>query len=469
MKILLITPPQSGEERYNSLAGSGTYLPPLGLAYLAAILEEDRHQVQILDGSVLPLAPEDIKKELRSFNPELVGLSVITPTAYRAFELCAVIKQMNPATVTVLGGPHPSALPRETLQHADVDIVVVGEGENTIRELARLLEQGSDVSSCAGIGHKKEGKLLFTTPRERITDLDGLPLPARHLLPMERYRPSVLHYKRMPALSIMCSRGCPYRCTFCSCAKVFRGKVTWRSPENIIEEIRLLIARYGAREVLIWDDNFGLSRPWVMRFCELLKPLNVIWSAWMRVDRVDREILNSMADSGCWHISYGVESGNQRVLDTIKKGFTLEQVKAAFRMTHDAGMEARGTFMLGLPNDTWESMMQTIDLAIEIDADYAQFQFLTPYPGTELWEMSPMYGTLDTPDLSKYTIWFPVFIPHGLTKEKLVQAHRLAHRKFYFRPRYIFKKLLQLRTWEDVKRNYRGALSVIELLRAKRE
>ncbi|MDA8098727.1 MAG: radical SAM protein [Nitrospiraceae bacterium] len=467
MNILLIVPPQSGEERYGKLARSGTYLPPLGLAYLAAVLEP-RHQVKILDGSVVPVTAEILRAELRSFTPGIVGMSVITPTVYRALELCAVVKEAAPRVLTVLGGPHPTALPEELLENEAVDAVVIGEGEETFRELADLHAAAGNLASCRGIGFRKEGRILITEPRPRITDLDAIPFPARHLLPLDRYRPSVLHYRRLPAFSVMCSRGCPYRCTFCSCAKVFRGKVTLRSPGNVIAEIRMLKERYGAREILLWDDNLGLSRTWTETFCDLIKPLGLAWSAWMRVDSAEPDMLRRMAASGCWHVSYGVESGNQQVLDAIKKGFTLDQVRRAFRWTHEAGMEARGTFVFGLPKETRETMEETIRFAVEIDADYAQFQLLTPYPGTELWDTAKDFGTFDTQDLSKYTIWFPVFIPAGLTKEELERTHRRAYRQFYFRPGYLLKRFSRMRTGEDVKRNLRGLVNLAEYILARK-
>lgn len=462
MNILLISPAQSGKERYGRLARSGTYLPPLGLAYLASVLETD-HRVRILDGTVETVTPEVMLNEIRAFKPGIVGMTVITPTVARALDLCQAIKDLSREIITVLGGPHPTALPEDVLRHDAVDIVVIGEGEDSMKELAARVEAGGDLAACHGIGYKRNSMPVINQPRARITDLDALPLPARHLLPMHLYRPSVLHYRELPAYSVMCSRGCPYRCTFCSCSKVFKGRVTWRSPENVVAEIRHLMEQYNAREILLWDDNFGLSRQWTMSFCELMKPLGLSWSAWMRVDTVDREVLHRMSESGCWHISYGVESGNQKVLDTIRKDFTTDHVRAAFRMTQEAGMEARGTFIFGLPNDTWETMMETIDFAIEIKADYAQFQLLTPYPGTELWDTAAQFGDFDTHDLSKYTIWFPVFIPRGLTRADLLKAHRLAHRKFYFRAGYIIRRLKALRSWEDVKRNGRGLLSLLEL------
>jgi anaerobic magnesium-protoporphyrin IX monomethyl ester cyclase len=272
-----------------------------------------------------------------------------------------------------------------------------------------------------------------------------------------------MHYRRLPALSVVCGRGCPYRCTFCSCAKVFSGKVTVRSPENVADEVRMLKEKWGAKELLFWDDTFGLSDAWTLRLCELLRPLDVAWSAWMRVDLVSPEVLREMARSGCWHVSYGVESGNQRVLDGIRKGFQVKDVRNAFRWTHEAGMEARGTYVLGLPGDDVASMRDTVELAVETEADYASFQLLTPYPGTELWDEADALGTFLSRDLDRFTIWHPVWVPRGMTEAQLSSAHRRAYRRFYFRPSYVLRRLRAVRNLEDLRRNVRGALSVIGL------
>lgn len=461
MKVLLVFPPIIGEERYGKLAEAGSYLPPLGLLYLATTLK-DKYEIRIIDGGVLDITVEDVGKEIERWEPDIVGVSVITPTFYRAIALCKLVKEINPEIITVLGGPHPSACPEESMQNEYVDVVVKGEGEITFRELVEKVEKGEDISAVNGIYYRKDGKVISTPPRERIADIDSLPFPARELLDIKMYRPSVLHYKKTPVFSIMCGRGCPYRCTFCSCAKVFKGKVTIRTPQNVISEIKYLIDKYGAKEITIWDDTFGIFKKWTLEFCELIKPLKINWSAWMRVDMVDEEILDKMAGSGCWHISYGVESGNQKVLDTIKKGFNIEDVKRAFKLTHKAGVEARGTYILGLPNDTWETMMDTINIAIETEADYAQFQLLTPYPGTELWDTVQQYGEFSIKDLSKYTIWFPVFVPRGLTKEELIKAHQLAYRKFYFRLKYIFQRLFRIRSRLDIQRNILGLNSLFD-------
>ncbi|OGS07091.1 MAG: hypothetical protein A2270_03755 [Elusimicrobia bacterium RIFOXYA12_FULL_51_18] len=461
MKILLVFPPILGEERYGKLARAGSYLPPLGLLYLAGVLEK-RHEVRIIDGSVLDITVEDMGREISSWRPDIVGVSAYTPTFYRALAIARIVKETDPRILTVLGGPHPTACPEETAGDKNVDVVVSGEGEQTFKELADAVAASADISGIKGLYYKRDGKVFQTPPRERISRLDELPMPARHLLDMRLYKPSVMHYKKMPAFSIMCGRGCPYKCTYCSCSKVFRGGVTLRSPENIIAEIKYLVKEYGAREIMVWDDTFGLAKKWTLTFCELMKPLNLTWSAWMRVDLVNPEVLGKMAESGCWHISYGVESGNQKVLDTIKKGITIEQIRNAFRWTHQAGMEARGTYILGLPNETRQTMADTVNIAIDTSADYAQFQLLTPYPGTELWDEARNYGEFAIKDFSKYTIWFPVFIPKGLTSEGLLKAHRAAYRRFYFRAGYFWQSIKKISDWGDVKRVLTGILSLLE-------
>jgi anaerobic magnesium-protoporphyrin IX monomethyl ester cyclase len=461
MKILLVFPPMLGEERYGKLARAGSYLPPLGLLYLAAVLEK-RHEVRIVDGSVSDITVEDIRAEISSWRPDIVGISAYTPTLYRALAIAKIVKETDPRILTVLGGPHPTACPEETVGDANVDVVVSGEGEITLEELADAASASADISAVKGIFYKRDGKILRTPQREGLSKLDELPMPARHLVDMTLYKPSVMHYKRLPAFSIMCGRGCPFKCTYCSCSKVFKKGVSLRSPENIIAEIKHLVDKYGAREIMAWDDVFGLSKKWTLEFCERIKPLGLTWSAWMRVDLADQEVLRKMAESGCWHISYGVESGNQKVLDTIKKGITIEQIMNAFKWTHQSGMEARGTYIFGLPNETRQTMEDTINISIKSGADYAQFQLLTPYPGTELWDEAGKYGEFAIKDFSKYTIWFPVFVPKGLTQEDLLKAHRSAYRRFYFRAGYIWQSLKKLRDWSNVKRTLTGILSLAE-------
>lgn len=470
MRVLLLFPPMLGEERYGKLAKGGSYLPPLGLAYIAAVLEQAGHKVEILDGSVGQITTDELAGEIVGRKPGFVGISAQTPTYYRAIKCAEIIKQVDQTIAVSFGGPHPTALPAETAREKSVDFVVVGEGEYTTRDLVNALERGGDPAKVKGLWYKdRKGEPRFSGTRERIENLDELPFPARHLLDWKSYKASSMHYKHTPAFSMMCGRGCWFGCTFCDCSKVFGRQVTMRSPESVASEVAHLVEKWGAREVMFWDDTFCINRDWVVKTCELLKPFNITWSVWSRVNTIDRELLRMMAGAGCWNISFGIEAGTQKVLDTIKKGITLEQAKNAVRWCHEAGIEARTTWILGLPGDTWESMMKTIDFAIEIGADYAQFQLLTVYPNTELWSSWKKYGKLLTHDWSKYTIWHPVFIPDGLTEEQLKDATKIAYRRFYMRPSYWLSRLAKVRDTTDVRRYLTGAEALLNFFGRKQE
>ncbi len=417
--------------------------------------------MRVLDAEALGWSAAQVVDEAVRWGARVLGLTVVLPALERVLGICREVKARAPGTFVVLGGPHPSARPEDALAPGAVDAVVIGEGEVTFRELLAAVERGAPLEGVAGLALPGPEGARRTAPRERIRDLDALPPPARHLLPLDAYRPSPLHHRALPAMSVVCGRGCPWRCTFCSCAKVFRGQFTVRSPAAVAAEVRELIARWGAREILFWDDTFGLSPEWTLGLCELLRPLGIGWSAWLRADLARPDVLARMAEAGCWHVSYGVESGNQRVLDGIRKGLTLEQIRRAFRWTREAGMEARGTFVLGLPGDTAETMRETVDLAIELRADYAQFQYLTPYPGTELWDELAAHGERLTADAARHTIWFPVFVPHGMDEATLRAAHRAAYRRFYLRPGYVLDRARAIRSPADLLRLARGAWSVV--------
>lgn len=464
MKVLLLFPPMSGKERYGKLAKGGSYLPPLGLAYIAAVLENRGDKVEIIDGSVEPITIEDIAAIIKQKKPDVVGISVQTPTYHRALQCAKIIKEADPNIITIFGGPHPTALPSETAKEKDIDIVVYGEGERTIVDLMNALETDNDLSKVKGIFYKRNDKVEAGPPRERIENLDGIPFPARHLLKLHLYKPSSMHYKKLPAFPVVCGRGCKHRCTFCDCAKVFGHHVTLRSSENVMAEIVYLVDKYKVKEILFWDDTFTYSREFVLKLCDMIKPLNLAWSAWSRVDKVDKELLEHMAGAGCWNISFGIESGNQKVLNTIKKGIKLEHARNAVKWCHECGIEARTTWILGLPNDGWESMMETVNFASEIDADYAQFQLLTIYPNTELWDTWSQYGKLLTQDWSKYTIWAPVFTPHGLTQEDLTRANWTAYKRFYLRPKYWLNRIKKIKNITDIKRYFTGIRALSEFL-----
>ncbi len=467
MNVLLIFPSILGEERYGKLSRGGSYLPPLGIGYIAAVLESRGHNVKIIDGSIEPLTKETLSTIIEKEKIDTVGITALTPSFYRALDCARIVKEINPNIITIFGGPHPTALPMDTIKEKVVDFVACGEGEYAMSELLDTIENKTSFSSIDGILYKENGNIKVNKSRKRIANLDELPFPARHLFKNELYKPSPLHYKRLPVATMVCGRGCIFNCTFCSASKVFGRHVILRSPQNIITEVEHLIDTYKIKELIIWDDTFTLNKEWATEVCDLLKPHNILWSLWARVNTVNRELIKKLADSGCWNISFGMESGDQKVLDTIKKGITLQQAKDAVKWCHEFGIEARTTWILGLPNDTWKTMMKTIQFAIDVNADYAQFHILSVYPNTELWTTWKQYGILETCDWRKYSSWEPTFIPNGLTKEQLEMAQKVAFKKFFIRPSYWLKLLKNINGLDDIKRYKNGALTLLDYFLSK--
>ncbi len=440
MKVLIIFPPQSLEERYShSISDVGGFLPPLGLCYMAAVLEKDGHEVRIMDCPVNNYGSKDIIEEVKNFHPELVGIAAITSLAAVTKELCDLIKTNSPETTVLLGGPHATIMPDELAKTTKADIIVKQEADNIITDIVKDLDK------------YKQEKIVDAG---KVKDLDSLPFPARHLLDMKKYSSLPNNYKKDPrTFQMVTSRGCPFTCTFCFDAK---GLFRQRSVENVMQEIRSLKEKYNIKEIAFWDDIFTLNKEWVHEFCKEMEKEKIIWSCYTRLDVVDEPMLRAMKKSGCWNIFFGIESGAQELLDNITKRMTVEQMKEKVRIVKKVGIEIRGSFMIGLPGETPELARKTIQLAIDMDPDYAQFSITTPYPGTQLWDNYEKYGTLNK-NFTDYNGWMPVFVPFGYkSREELQEMHKEAFRRFYKRPKYILKRISKTRSFSDIKRNIKG-------------
>lgn len=466
-KVLLVHPPWDIRERYGRLSEIGPILAPLGLAYIAAVLEENDIDVDIIDAPALGMSFKEFKSEIRRRNPDVVGITCLTPSFYRAVSAAEVVKSVNPEIIIVMGGPHPTVMPEYTLRQSKADIVVIGEGEYTMLELVRGTRSG-ELKNIRGIAYKNGQEIKSTIPRPYIKDLDELPFPARHLLPMKNYKPAPSYYKRLPVRQMITSRGCPYRCSFC-CKPIFGKTYRVRSPKKVVDEIEFLIEKYGAKEVFFRDDSFAINENHVRGICEEItaRGIDIEWCCEARVDNVSPRLLNDMKKSGCWLIRYGIESGSQTLLDGIKKDITLEQARKAVEWTKKAGIETHTFFMLALPGETIELSMKTIDFALELDPDYAQFTLTTPYPGTELYVMARKMGTLKSYDWSRYKSWAsfvdedPVFVPKGMTIEQVRRIQKVAIKRFYLRARYILKRIAKIRNSNDLIRYVKSGLTVL--------
>jgi len=288
--------------------------------------------------------------------------------------------------------------------------------------------------------------------------LDMLPLPARDLLPMERYIPLPNQYQRLPVVHMTTTRGCPHDCSFCSASAVFGRRLRRLSVDRVMEEIKDAVKNYNAREISFWDDTMTQNRNWMVSFCDALQQsgLDLTWTCYARVDTMDPLLLDKMKHAGCFNIFYGFETGSQKLLDLVDKRIRVVDSIRVCRWTREAGIEVRGSFMLGLPGETPELARETINFALELDPDYAQFCLTTPYPGTRLYDQAAQFGWLST-ELSDYHGWKAVFVPYGYNSpEELLAMERRAMMRFYFRPRYWLRTVKKLRSREDLFRMFKG-------------
>ncbi len=462
----MISPPLAHDELFQRGAGhTASIIPPIGLAYIAAVLERDGHKVAIIDGIAEDITVDEAVVRAREF--DVVGVGVLSSYFIRSVEL---IEKLKAAGKTVFaGGAHATAMP-ESLLAKGVDHVVIGEGEMTVSELVGALAAGGSVEDIAGLAFMKEGRMVRTPRRPLIKDLDDLPMPAWHLLPMDKYKNSEARTFRSRSLSLVTSRGCKGNCTFCF-KGAFGTEFRSHSPGRIVREMFFLRDQYGANDIAFWDDSFTTDKETVMEVCRLLIEGNfgVPWSCEARIDTVDEEMLRAMKAAGCELVAYGVESGSDRVLRSINKRLDTATTMRTVRLTQAVGLQIRGYFMLGLIGETEEEMRATIRFAIALAPDIATFTLLTPLPGSadhiraqrEGGTFDPLFFTKKI--LSEFNLPDePVYCPQGITPERLMAIHREAYRRFYYRPAFIWRELRRIRTWQDIKRLWRGAVTLLQ-------
>ncbi len=473
MDILLLFPPLSVEERYGNrkLGEIGGHLPPFGLACIASYIREHSFSVGIMDALAEDMEPMQVLDYIGKHQPKVIGFSAMTPQFLRTVRIAKDISKRFPEILTIIGGHHASIMPYETLEKdCCLDLLVYGEGEETFLEIINkykergwnkeeFLKDADCLKAIDGIAFRdKDSNIKINKSRRQIEDLDSLPSPAWDLLPLGKYIPLPNQYLNKPVIHMVSIRGCPFDCDFCSNNSVFGRKIRARSPERVVDDIKYVKSKYNMKEISFWDDTMTVNKKWLEKFCNCLieNKVNVTWTCYSRVDTVNLEILKLMKKAGCWNIFYGYESGNQQLLDNINKGITLEQIRNANKWTKEAGIEVRASFMIALPGETPEMAKKTIDFAIELEPEYAQFSITTPYPGTKLFDTAKKSGRLRE-DFSKYNMWEVVYVPEGYMDEKqIVAIEKLAMRKFYFRFRFIFEKIKRVRSFEDIRRYING-------------
>ena len=444
-KIVFIQPPVSLEDIYYGLAKVAAVSPPLNLLLLAAVVRERNYQPAIIDCPAFGLNSSNVINQLKSIKPKFIGLTAMTPHIIQAAILAKKIKEALPQAIIVLGGTHISSMPEETLHRfPNIDIGVIGEAEYTLPELLDGINSGIPLSSIRGIIYRNHNNLTITEPRNENIDLDKLPIYAWDILPgfPRQYKPPIFSAHRTPAVSIITSRGCPGHCIFCysGCHKT----LATYSAEYIITMLNHLKKKYKIKEFMIYDDNFIMYRNNLVKLLNFLikEKANLSWSCNARVDMVDEEILILMKKAGCWQIAYGIETGNEDILKKIGKNITKNKIAESIELTHKAGIRSVGYFMIGHFGETKQTIKDTINFALSLKLDDFRISFFTPLPGTKASLMADNYGKYEN-NWSKMTLFTPVFIPNGLSKEYLINAQKEAIKKFFFRT-HIFRSYLKM-------------------------
>ncbi|HBH60739.1 MAG TPA: B12-binding domain-containing radical SAM protein [Nitrospiraceae bacterium] len=418
-------------------------VPPLGLMYIAAVLEKAGHAVQIFDAD--PEYQDTMLKEIKEFKPELIGLSFLTVAYQRAFKLCKTLKQELPDVTYCAGGVHTTVKPHDTLKEFDLDFIVIGEGEDTIVEACEKLAKKEGLDGVNGVMYRKNGEIIENGKRDMIMDLDTIPFPARHLIDMTPYLkpPGIIRgYAEKNQTTIVTSRGCPFKCIYCGSHNIFGRRTRRRSVKNVVDEIEYLVKQYDMRGIYYCDDTFTLSSKWVKEYCEELKRrnLNIKWGCQSRVDQTDRELMQKMKDSGLVQLDFGVESGSEKILKVLGKGGAgdrTSQIKQSFKLCKELDIRTLATFIIGNPTETKEDIEESFQVAKEIKADYTAFYFLTPYPGTDIYDMAIENGWLD-PNIPFSDIWAhrqPELPLMAITfgKEELRDIRRHLQNQFFVR------------------------------------
>jgi len=459
-RVLLVVPP---EPELRDLKQSGSTWPRIGLAYVAAYLRDQGVNVRILDCIALGLGHEGVAEAVREFRPQFVGAGPFTEEIYEARGVCRTAKEIDPAIVTVFGGPHASALPERTLREfPDVDVAVCGEGEVSFSKLI----QGADPEAIRGIAWRDgDGRVVVNEPAELVENVDSLPFPAWDLFPLDRYRGILTLHLRQKVhrptleLPILSARGCPFRCTFCY--KTYPG-LRNRDPVRIVDELQHGMETYGATEFFFVEGTFAANRKQGLRICEEIIDRGLAdkirWIVDTRVNVVSEELLRKMKAAGCVRVEYGVESGDEQILRNSKKGITIPQVKAAVRMARRAGLKVGCYFIIGHPFETRQGIQKTYRLARQLNPDLMNVGIMIPYPGTVVRRMAERGEgnyRLVCDDWSEYTKQRGG--PLELTTIPLRELQRIQSReyiKYYLRPSklwFILKNLPIRKTWQIVK------------------
>lgn len=422
-----------GEETKHRIFHPGVELP-ISLAYLSAYLERRGISNDILDARVEKCAETALRERIDEVKPRIVALTASTAGINDAARMAGQVKAINPRITTIIGGWHASALPEETLiMYPQFDFLIHGEGEVALTNLVECVFGGGQIRGLKGVAFKSNGTVQVNPREQLIGNLDEIPFPARHRLPVERYhpRPATRNYLKLPTTGILLGRGCPYTCLFCYKGVWGKG-VRFRSPENVLEELEMCIDRFGIKDFRFYDDTLTFPRWDLEGFCNALiaRKLNISWNCWSRVNDVNEDKLRLMKESGCYHIKFGIEFGTEKALRLTHKGATLEQARTAVAVAKKVGLECKGSFIFGIPGETVKDCKKTLDFALELSPHFATFYAFDPIPG------SPFYNQINKGEIDPAR--------DILAREQVQKMADEAYRVFYLRATFFFQRLKSL-------------------------
>ncbi len=433
MILLMTTAPPSNAPWFH-----GKRLPPLGLMYVAAALEQAGHEVQMLDNYLMQQSTEEVQQLVLKLQPAIVGITCGSATYKKCVETAKAIKQVVPGCKIVVGGWHASYMPESLLETPEIDYAVMGEGEQAITELAAFILKGDLVgaSNVAGVVSRSPSGVIKNECK--FMNMDELPFPARHLLPLEKYDRNIEFLKAKPADVMSISRGCTFSCGFCETKKLWGNINRQFSPQRVMAEVNDLVAKYGTRGIYFINDNFTMRKNQTAELCDLMikSKLDLEWVCDTRVNLVNQEILNKMASAGCKTIWFGVESGSQKVLDHINRGITLEQTEEAFKMCRKAGIQVACSFMLGMPSETKEDLMVSYRFADKLDADWCQFNVFIAYPDSPLWRQM-----LETGKYTQLDDFLYSYKTDKFDYDELMRIQKQFFRDYHRAPKRIMKRI----------------------------
>ncbi len=447
-KVAFINPSQDFKKIYGSFSEDRSILPPLGLCYLANVLKSIGHEAKIIDAPALKISNEKAADTALEWGAAFVGITSTTDTIFCAGDIADRLKRSSKDAVIIIGGPHLTAVPVKTFEiFPSFDVGVVGEGEETLKELITAIGSKCDLNKVRGIVFRDNSRIVSTERRDFIKDLDSLPYPAWELLQelSKVYRPAVINYKRLPSTSLVTSRGCPGNCAFCD-TKVFGSKYRIHSAQYVLDMIYHLKKNYGIKDICFYDDVFTVFHKRLTEICKGLKDkkYKISWSCQARVNSVNYDTMKMLKDAGCWKISFGIESASNDILKLMNKHAVVEQSGKVVAEAKRAGLEVEGYFILGFFGETKDTLNMTKDFIIRSPLDAVILSCFLPYPGSPAYPYLKEYGVFDEDWKDMNAFEKPRFIPNGLSAEDIIKIQSEIYKGFYFRPKMFIKYALKI-------------------------